>query len=194
MKNYKLISKDTEKTLFSGFFQDFKTCLEEAVSRRIPLNKINLSGKNLSNANLDDGIFGEADFTNTNLTGANISESYCKGANFENASLFNTCLAYSNLTGCNFKHASFGATDMSAAIIDRAQFSTLSAFTIDFTKIRQMRGCTYHAHDGQISTLSKPPIVITGIAPSPIIMLDDHVYTGHHRILLTAESEYVKIH
>ena len=193
MKNYKLIEKDSNKTIFCGFYKDFKTCLEEAVKRRTPLNNINLSGKNLTNANLDDGIFANADFSNTNLSGANISESYCKGASFENASLFNTCLAYSNLSACNFKGASFGATDMSASILDGAQFSTLSAFTIDFTKTRQMRDCTFIANDGSISRLSKPPIVITGLQPTPIVMLDEHIYSGHQRVCQNTAEKRVKI-
>jgi len=182
MKNYKLISLRTGETLFAGFFKDFKTCLEDAVIRHIPLNHIDLKGKNLSNANLDDGIFGYADFSGANLTGSNISESYCKGANFEGASLFNTCFAYSNLSSCNFTNASFGACDISGAIIDGSKFSTLSAFTIDFTKTKQMRNCVFLANDGSISSLSTPPICITGIDKSPIIMLDEHIYRGHRRL------------
>jgi len=182
MKNYKLTSLRTGETLFAGFFKDFKTCLETAVMRRTPLHHVDLKGRNLTNANLDDGIFAHANFSGSNLTGANLSESYCKGANFAGTSLFNTCLAYSNLTTCNFQDASFGATDMAGAVIDGARFSTLSAFTIDFTKARQMHGCTFTAHDGSISSLSTPPICITGVDKAPIIMLDEHIYRGHRRL------------
>lgn len=182
MQNYKLQTKDTNKTLFAGFFKDYKTCLEEAVRRRIPLHSINLKNKNLSNANLDDGVFSSADFHGTNLTGANMSECYLNGANFQNASLFNTCFAYSNLSNANFQDASFGATDMAGCIIDNSQFSTLSTFTIDFTKIRQMHDCIFITRNGAISKLSTPPIVISGIGKSPIIMLDEHIFEGHHRI------------
>lgn len=182
MQNYKLITITTRETLFAGFFKNFTTCLETAIVKKIPLNNIDLRGRNLTNANLDDGIFSDADFSNTNLTGANMSETYCRNANFENASLFNTCLAYSNMSNCNFKGASFGATDMSASLIDGAQFSTLSAFTIDFSKVRQMRNCTFHADDLAVSKLSKPPIVITGLRNSPIMMLDDDIYHGPKRI------------
>ncbi|MFK7839088.1 MAG: pentapeptide repeat-containing protein [Bdellovibrionales bacterium] len=193
MKNYKLISKIDEKTIFSGFYKGFITCLEDAVLRKIPLHNINLNGKNLTNANLDDGLFANADFSNTNLTGVNLSESYCKGANFSNASLFNTCLAYSNLINCNFKGASFGATDMSAALLDQSEFSTLSAFSIDFTKTKQMRNCIFIDYDGCISTLSKPPIVITGIQSKPIILMDDQIYFGQSRLENNAKEKYIKI-
>lgn len=181
MKNYKLSTK-TGKILFAGFFKDYKSCLEEAVTRRIPLNHIDLNGKNLSNANLDDGMFSHADFSRCNLTGANMSECYLKETNFSGAALFNTCFAYSNLNRCNFHNASFGATDMTGAIIDGSQFSTLSTFTIDFTKLRQMKNCTFTNQHGIIANLSTPPIVIHGLGRSPVIMLDEHIFEGHRRI------------
>ena len=192
MKNYKLVSAKTGETLFAGFFQDLKTCLEEAVIRRIPLHHINLKGQNLCNANLDDGIFGYADFSGTNLTGANLSESYCKGANFSETSLFNTCFAYSNLSMCKFKEASFGATDMTAALISGSEFSSLSAFSIDFTKIKQMNHCAFISHDGSVSSLSTAPIVITGLDQLPIIMLDEHIYRGHKRLASKPANRLLK--
>jgi len=182
MKNYKLTSKKTNQTLFAGFYPDIKSCLEDAINRRTALPHVDLRTQNLSNANLDDGIFPHADFSGANLTGANISESYCRHANFNETALYNTCFAYSTLSMCNFKGAHFGATDMSGAIIDGAQFNTLSAFTIDFTKTKQMQGCTFINNTGQIAQLSAPPIIINGISKSPIIMLGDHIYRGHKRL------------
>jgi len=193
MNNYKLTSIKTGETLFAGFFKNFKSCLEEAVSRKITLHHINLKNKNLTNANLDDAILSCANFQGANLSGANISECYCKGANFKDTSLYNTCFAYSNLSQSDFTGAQFGATDMSGAIIDRAKFSTLSAFSIDFANTKQMHECTFTAQDGNISTLSNPPIVITGLRPSPIIMLDNDIYNGHRRIENNSKNRYVKI-
>ncbi len=182
MQNYKLISQKTGETLFAGFFKDYTTCLEEAVKRHIPLNNVSLKNRNLSNANLDDGIFADADFSGSNLTGANMSECYLKDARFENTSLFNTCFAHSNLTGCDFNGASFGATDISGSILQGCSFSTLSAFTLDFCKAREMGQCAFISHQGQSSKISTPPIVLSGLGKLPIIMLDDDVYEGHRRI------------
>ena len=182
MKNYKLTKKDTGETLFAGFFADFKTCLEEAVKQKTPLFGIDLRNRNLSNANLDDGIFGYADFSGCNLTGANISESYCRNADFSGASLFNTCFAYSNMSDCNFTDTSFGATDMTGSILDRSQFSTLSAFSVDLGKTKQMEECVFIANDGTITELSEPPIVINGLNKAPIIITETHILKGHTRI------------
>lgn len=185
MKNYKLTSKKDNQTLFAGYFKNLTTCLEEAIIRHTPLPHIDLRGQNLTNANLDDAIIPYADLTNANLSGANLSESYCKNAIFKNTSLFNTCFAYSNISNCDFRGASFGATDMTAALIDGIQFSTLSAFGIDFGKTRQMHDCTFTARDGTATTLSRPPIVINGIHTAPIIITETNIYNGHKR--LTAE-------
>ena len=182
MKNYKLVSKETNETLFAGFYKDFKTCLEEAVVRRIPLFHADLRNKNLCNANLDDGIFGHADFSGSNLTGTNLSESYCQNANFTNTSLYNACLAYSNLRNANLQGASFGATDITNAIIDGVQFSTLSAFNLNFFSTRQMQNCIFISHEGAISRMSKPPIVIHGLNKAPLIMTDDAAHIGHKKI------------
>ena len=192
MKNYRLTKKETQETLFAGFYKDFKTCLEEAVKRRTPLFDIDLRNKNLSNANLDDGIFGHADFTGCNLTGANLSESYCRGANFSGASLFNTCFAYANLTECHFLDTSFGATDMTGSIIDRSQFSTLSAFSINLNKAKQMNECIFIANDGTITELSEPPIVINGMNKAPIIVTKTHILKGHSRIDKTPPLKFLK--
>lgn len=184
MKNYKLQSKTTGETFFAGFYKNYKTCLEEAVKRHIPLHNIDLRNRNLCNANLDDGIFGYADFSGSNLTGANMSECYLKEANFQNTSLFNTCFAHSNITNCNFQDASFGATDIAGAIIYNCTFSTLSSFSLDFNQARQIENCVFISEHGQISRISRPPIVVSGLNNSPIIILDDQIFEGHTPITL----------
>jgi len=138
MKLYQLRSTQNKKILFEGKFETFKDCVESAVLQKIPLPYIDLSHQNLTNANLDDAIMPHADFTQSNLSGANISEAYVSGARFTNASLYNTCFCDSNLAGSNFNGAFFGGTDIFGSIISRSQFSTLSAFSLDFTAARQI--------------------------------------------------------
>ena len=182
MKNYKIARHDTSQTLFCGYFKDFKTCLETAISNKINLHYADLSAQNLTNANLDDGVLSHADFSKTNLSGANLSETYCKGANFSESSLFNTCFAYSNLNNCNFTDAEFGATDIIGSIIDGATFSTLSAFTLNFTTTRQMKDCHFITEHGEHIEFSEPPITIQGLSKQPTMIIGDKTFEGHKRI------------
>ncbi len=182
MKHFELRSTKNNSILFQGNFTTFTKCLEQAISDNVRLHHADLNNQNLSNANLDDAKLAEANFTNTNLSGANMSEAYLKGARFYNAALYNTCFCDSNLTACNFDNATFGGTDIFGAVIDKSQFSTLSAFTLDFGAARQMLGCIFITRDGKISRMSKPPIVINGMGKHPIVIMDDAVHSGHNLI------------
>ncbi len=182
MKLYQLRSTQNTKILFEGQFETFKDCVEQAVADKIPLPYIDLSHQNLTNANLDDAIMPHADFTQSNLSGANISEAYINGGNFSNASLYNTCFCDSNLAGSNFDGAFFGGTDIFGSLISRSQFSTLSAFSLDFTTVRQMRDCIFITTQGQICRMSRPPIVISGASHKPIIIMDDTIKAGNNII------------
>lgn len=185
MQHFKVQTTTDKTTLFEGHYKSIKHCLEDAIQNNTPLCHADLSGTNLTNANLDDAILPYADFTNTNLSGANISESYLKGSVFKNTALYNTCFAYSNMTTCNFQSASFGATDICGAIISGAEFSSLSCFSLDFQTARQMDNCIFISHDGHINPMSKPPIVIKGFHNRPIIMTDHNILAGHNRINLS---------
>ncbi len=182
MKHYQIRSIEKRTILFEGFFENFKTCLENAVADKAILNHADLTNRNLTNVNLDDAIMPGANFTNSNLTGANMSEAYFKDARFNGAALYNTCFYDSNLTGCDFTDASFGATDIFGTIISNARFSTLSCFTLDFQSVRNMDGCLYISRDGHICRMSKPPLVVHGYTRKPIIFMDDHVKAGHNLI------------
>jgi len=182
MTYYALRSSRNNDLLFEGRFLSFVACLEQAVRDRISLPHLDLSRKNLSNANLDDAILPDADFTQTNLSGVNLSESTLKGARFHGAALYNACLADSNLTGCDFQSASFGGTDIHNTILSQARFSTLSCFSLDFTRTRHMGGCLFVNSDGSVSKMSRPPLVIKGLGHDPVIVLDEEVRAGHNRI------------
>jgi hypothetical protein len=180
MQHYRLESVHTGQTLYEGRFYSLVACLENAIANRINLNFVNLRNLNLSNANLDDGLLAHADFTNTNLSGANLSEATLSGALFNGAALYNTFLCESDLTRCDFKNASFGATDIHDADLSRSQFSTLSCFTLDFTRARSMNGCVFFNPDGKICKMSRPPIVIRGLMHDPIVLMDDTIKAGHN--------------
>lgn len=182
MKLYQLRSTQNGKILFKGQFKSYKTCLEQAVRDKTPLPYIDLSYKNLTNANLDDAIMPHADFSHSNLSGANMSEAYINAANFTNASLYNTCFCDSAMTAGNFDGAFFGGTDIFGSLISRSQFSTLSAFSLDFKGARQMEDCIYINPNGRISAMSRPPIVISGLARKPIVIMDDTVKAGNNVI------------
>lgn len=182
MNEYQITSTKSNNPLFEGIFPNFTLCLEAAVEARTHLAHANLREKDLSGANLDDAILPGADFTGSNLSGVNLSEAALNAAIFQNTALYNTCFAYSSLTACDFTGASFGATDVSGAVLNAVQLSTLSAFTLDFGTVKTMQGCIFINADGRITELSRPPIVINGATPHPIILCENIVHLGHNRI------------
>ena len=182
MQTIKLRTTQNNKILFEGRFPSFKECLEQAIFNKIPLHHIDLTGQDLSNANLDNAQMGFADFTGTNLTGANLSESYLRGSNFENAALYNTCLCLSNISECNFQNTSFGGTDIFGTILCHSTFSTLSAFSLDFGSAQQMQNCRFVNAKGKVAKMSRPPIIIQGLSRKPIIIMDNAISAGHNTI------------
>lgn len=182
MNEYIVKSTKTKETLFEGIFPSFKTALEIAVQDRVHLGHANLRGKNLSAANLDDAILPHADFTGSNLTGTNLSEAMLSNAVFKNTGLYNACFSYSNLTACDFKDAAFGATDIAGSILNLAQFSTLSSFSLNFKSARQMHGCTFTNAKGVTTQMSRPPLVIMGLGQSPLIMFEGIALMGHREL------------
>ena len=53
MQYYTLRKHTDDSEIFSGLYPSFKSCLEDAVNKKIDLSYINLRNKNLSNANID---------------------------------------------------------------------------------------------------------------------------------------------
>lgn len=182
MTKYQLRSTQNHAVLFEGEFTSFRACLERAIYLKLNLDHIDLRHQNLSNASLDEARMHGADFTGANLSGANISEARLAGARFTGAALYNTCLALSDLAGCDFENASFGATDVFGAVLSHARFSTLSCFTLDFTRVQAMQGCVFINPDGRVSRMSRPPVVIQGLSVSPVVMMDEDVRAGQNLI------------
>jgi uncharacterized protein YjbI with pentapeptide repeats len=179
MQQFFIHTHTDHSTLFSGHFENFKECLESANEQRISLRFADLRNQNLCHAQLDEGDFSQALFTGSNLTGANLSEGIFKGADFSNCDLYNACFAYSDLSCCRFEYAGFGATDFAGCDISSASFASLSCFSLNFAHVQTMDSCTYRSSDGRKITMSKPPIVIHGLANAPIILLDQAAYCGN---------------
>lgn len=162
----------TGEILLSGNFRSTRDALEQAANGHADLSGVNLSGRNLSNTNLDGIYMPGAHLRHCNLNGTNLSEAVLSNADFSGSSLYNACLCESNLSGANFSDCHFGATDIAYTAIDGAQFSTKSAFTLDFILARSMENCRYICPlTRQEQIFNSPPLVIHGLTPQPEIML-----------------------
>lgn len=178
MKDYQIVSYKNREILYAGRFQNFRACVEQAVSDRVSLRDADLSNRNLSHAELDGGDFRHARFIQCNLSGANTSECRLSGAQFNGAIVHGTVFCESDLRAASFNAALFGATDFFASRIDEAIFSTLSAFSINFLDALSMRGSHFQNPCGTICPMSRPPLVIQGLQ-QPVIFLDRHIKIGH---------------
>jgi hypothetical protein len=190
MKFFQIRSLRKKHVLFEGHFLSFKACVETAIHEKADLTGADLRHKNLQDANLDAAHMPHADFTGTNMAGANLSECVLNGAILCNAALYNTCMAYSDLRDCDFSGAAFGATDIAGSLLSGSTFTTLSCFTLDFKTTRGMNNCRFVDKDGTSSHMSRPPVVIYGLAALPLVLLDRHIRCGHallgHGALATA--------
>ena len=182
MNTYHIRSYKTGEPLFSGPYGNFNACLEAAAATQTPLAYADLRHRNLSNLMLDGIHLPHADFSYSNLTGANLSEARLPGALFHHTDLYNTCMAYADLSACNFEETNFGATDIVQSNISGATFSSLSCFSLDFNLVKDMQGCIFKTLHGAPARMSKPPIVIKGLHPNPLVFMDEIVAVGH-RIL-----------
>ncbi len=167
----------TDRPLFSGDFADIKACAEAAAAQGIDLSGADLRHANLANADLDGVVMKGARLDHANLAGANLSEAMLEGGIFANAALQNTCLCFARLDHCDFSGASFGATDIAGASLNRARFSTLSAFTLNFRDTEGMDQCVWINENGMACPFSRPPVAIGGMI-QPIVLLDRHAQVG----------------
>jgi len=191
MTMYQIISQ-TSKVLFEGKAESYQMFVEQAVTNRINLDYADFRYRNMAQFNLDGARMCHADFTGCNLDGANLSESVLNHAVFTNCSLYNACLAHSSLQACDFIHASFGATDVTQADLSDAAFSSLSAFSLNFAAARSVQRAYFMDADGRTSAMSKPPIVIHGLNPHPLIFIDKDLYLGHRPIRSRRMSEVLR--
>lgn len=168
---------DNNTLIYEGHHETAKQCIEQAITENITLSHADLRYANLQGANLDGAAMPHAQLDHVNLSGANISECDLSHASLKAAHLPDSCLCESDLTHCRFDGASFGATDITAAILDYAAFSTPSALSLDFQGARSMIDCTYMINERPIP-FTRPPLNINGM-DWPIALLDHHMLIGN---------------
>lgn len=85
---------------------------------KLDLSGINLSGADLSNLNLSNIIFRNANLSDTVLKQVTFNDSDLSASNLSNASFINSSLCSTNLSKSNLRGALFYSTDLSLALID----------------------------------------------------------------------------
>lgn len=188
MQTITIKNRNTGAIIFKGLYNNNKECIEDAISKRINLENADLRHTNLQCVNIDTAQLNGADLRFCNLNYANISESNLSGADLRGASLIGTCLAEANLTNSNMRDACFGATDIGYAILDGAQFSTLSALALPFTEANSMQLCVFHSVHQQKFTFSEPPIMIQGLFKENIYLIEKNALIGHTLLPLSIQD------
>ncbi|MCP4539836.1 MAG: pentapeptide repeat-containing protein [Chloroflexi bacterium] len=85
--------------------------------------KPDLSGADLSYANLDNADLSYANLYNADLTGANLSYANLDNANLTGANLYNADLSYANLYNADLSYANLHNADLSYAKLHNADLS-----------------------------------------------------------------------
>jgi hypothetical protein len=159
--------------LYASTQTSIQETIEEAISTKTILDKIDLKNKDLRNIDFDTAIIRGASFQDADLTGANMSEAIFDFSNFSGSQLYNTCFAYSSLNGCMFLDSLFGATDFSETIIDHCLFSGPSTFSIIFRSVSSMINVKYF-HENIAASMHTPPMHIRNDTYDAA-MLDEHI-------------------
>jgi len=176
-----LLNYQTKAVIFEGYFSSIKECVEEAINQKIALDYVDLSGQNLSCANMDDGSFRGANFSYSNLKDANLSECDFTNANFSYTDLTSACMAISIVKGCFFYQASFCMTDVTDAFIVNCVFSCPSALDVYFARSQQFKNNVFYAEGYGNVIMNEPPVVVHGLCRS-IVFTDDMIKIGHEFI------------
>lgn len=177
MKTIEIKHVRTGSIIFSGFFRNIREAAEQAITENVSLSFADLRHANLAHAELDGGDFDQASLEGSNLTAANLSECSFHTTRMAHAQLHSAVLCQSQLEAVDFRGALFGATDITDACISHCQFDTLSALDMGFTATHTMALNSFSAFDNTLCGLSRPPLVIKGLA-LPLACLDSHILIG----------------
>ena len=122
---YEILQEKTGRALFRLECGSFVNCVETAVKSRADLSGADLSnanlfcanlyGANLSNANLFCANLSNASLSNADLSRANLYCANLSGANLYCANLYGADLDRANLYGANLSRASLYGADLSRA-------------------------------------------------------------------------------
>jgi len=139
--------------------------------KRADLSNVDLSGKDLSNANLR-----YANLNGTDLSDANLSYVYLKGANLSNANLsdadlsdanlINANLRSVNLSGANFRGADLSDADLENSILYGVN---LSDATLNWVNWHEAKGIDVYVaglqssrHNAQLTYIPSLDVATTG--------------------------------
>lgn len=178
------------RILYSGNHQNFRACVETAISDEISLRRADLRRTNLLNARLDGADLRGADFSGANLAGANLSEAQLDNGLFFGTTLVNAVICESSVKNGHFIDTSFGATLITGSLLDGSNFSTLSAFDLDFQSADSMKNSAFINPCHTICPMNRPPLVIRGLA-KPLVIMDRHLKIGHEVFDMTTLPEAV---
>ena len=125
MKLYQIRSRYNDKVLFEIKASSIRSCLEsanlsganlsDADLYRANLYGANLSGANLYRANLSDANLSGADLYGANLSDADLSDADLSGADLYGANLYRANLSDANLSGADFYGANLYRANLSGA-------------------------------------------------------------------------------
>jgi uncharacterized protein YjbI with pentapeptide repeats len=99
---------------------------------QLNMEKTEMKGKPLRNAQLSNYNLRRSDFTGSNLYKANLKYSYLEEVKFINADLYGATFAYTNLTDAKFKGANLKYANFENAKLNRTDFQ--GAENIEYTE------------------------------------------------------------
>lgn len=94
---YIRLERVTGGLVLSGWFSSFKTALEYAYAKNMPLHGLNAAYQDLSHITLEGIDLSGADFTGARLVNANLSHTILTDAIFKDTNINEACLAGSTL-------------------------------------------------------------------------------------------------
>jgi len=130
---FEIKSKYNGEVIFKLETESFKLCVEAAVKSEANLSGANLSGADLSRANLSEAKLSgaylsranlsEAKLSEANLSGADLSRAYLSEADLSEANLYGAYLSGANLSGANLYGAYLSRANLSEAKLSEANLS-----------------------------------------------------------------------
>jgi len=157
---FEITSLKNKEILFSGCFDNFKSCLERAVSLKKDLSYADLSHQDLSHANLDGAILDHADFSYAKCNGVNLSEAWMTHARFLHTDLRDACFCESDLSHAHFMKSNMKFVDIAYAILQKTIFADPSALGLEFSAVETLKDCVYEDINKKHTTFSVAPTIL----------------------------------
>lgn len=157
---FEITSAKDKEILFSGCFENFKSCLERAVSLKKDLSYADLRHQDLSHANLDGALLDHADFSYAKCNDINLSEACITHARFLHTDLRDACFCESDLSHAHFMKSNMKFADIAYAILQKTLFADPSALRLEFSAAETLKDCVYEDLNKKYTTFSAAPAVL----------------------------------